>query len=852
MNPQRWGQIKSLFAAALDRPEAEREAFVTHATGADAGLADEVCSLLRSHAGAGDFLGTVAPALRAAALHAGDGSRAGERVGAYRLNKLIGSGGMGDVYLATRDDDQYRADVAIKLMRSDVRNPLAEQRFKTERQILAQLDHRNIARLLDGGTSATGLPYVVMELVAGDPIDRYCDAQSLNTRARVQLFLQVCAAVSYAHRHLVVHRDLKPNNILVTADGSVKLLDFGIAKLLDAHAVSTSAAAETRTLLRAMTLEYASPEQLGGGAITTVSDVYSLGVVLYRLLTGASPYRAQGDEAARVAEILSDTTPTRPSRMHSTTRTPIDTDLDHILLMALRKEPAGRYGSVEQLTDDLRNFLQGRPINARRGTLAYRGRKYLRRNKIPIAAAVLVLVSLLGGIGFALRQARSAELARAAAQRNFDSVRAISNALLSDVYAQISDLPGAAAARSNLVRMSRRYLDQLSSQADNDIELQLDLAIAYLSLGDVQGGQAGRGGGDSANATESYARAIALLRNVVAVDGHNPRADIELAKSLTAQARLLNVSQSPRLALAPAQEATELAESIDGPYRNDLDRTTTRWSAYDALANTLADLQLFEEAARTREQMVVVVEAYLAKHPDEVQGLKLLRNSYNNAALDIDSRLSAVQSAERALGLLQRSMAVTERLLANDPESPEYLATLAIQRMNLGDTLYYAGRFAESIAMYRLAVPGLRKAADDKADGRAQMQLAVTQTGLAGALLKVNDPAAATAQLDSAEPVLRQLLARDPKNITTRFTLAFVEMSRGEVLARRARQPARPRAARIEDLRHARERLETGVNRMKKVNEVYVLAGGEKGVLDDGLAALAAADIALAQLGGRP
>ena len=295
------------------------------------------------------------------------------------------------------------SEVAIKLMRADVRSQLTEQRFRIERQILAGLDHRNIARLLDGGTADGGVPYVVMELVAGQPIDAWCDARHLGVRDRVQLFLQVCAAVSYAHQHLIVHRDLKPTNILVTADGSVKLLDFGIAKLLEAEANTDVAEADaTATTLRAMTLDYASPEQVSGAHVTTVSDVYSLGVVLYRLLTGKSPYAARSNDAARMAEILSDTTPTRPSQVERK----VDADLDNILLMALRKEPQRRYASVEQLASDLRNYLTGMPVSARGNSLRYRAGKFVRRRRIELAAGVFVGCALLGALVFSMREGR--------------------------------------------------------------------------------------------------------------------------------------------------------------------------------------------------------------------------------------------------------------------------------------------------------------------------------------------------------------------------------------------------------------------------------------------------------------
>ena len=286
--------MKALFTAAVELPREERAAYLAREAGGDAALITEVQSLLDSHEQAGGFLDTVTHEFRSQAFAAsGAGrSRIGERIGVYRIVGLLGTGGMGDVFEAVRDDDQYHAEVAIKLMRADVRSTLTEQRFRFERQILAGLDHRNIARLLDGGTTEGGVPYVVMELVAGKPIDAWCDERKLGVRDRVQVFLQVCAAVSYAHQHLIVHRDLKPNNILVTADGSVKLLDFGIAKLLETDARTDVVAADaTATTLRAMTLDYASPEQVSGAQVTTVSDVYSLGVVLYQAAHGQEPVR---------------------------------------------------------------------------------------------------------------------------------------------------------------------------------------------------------------------------------------------------------------------------------------------------------------------------------------------------------------------------------------------------------------------------------------------------------------------------------------------------------------------------------------------------------------------------------
>ena len=374
--------------------------------------------------------------------------RIGSRLGPYRLIEMIGRGGMGEVYQAERADDHYRSRVAIKLVRIDHDASRVAWRFRSERQILAQLEHPNIARLIDGGATEEGVPYLVMELIAGQPIDVYCEERHLTVAQRVRLFLQVCAAVSFAHQRLVVHRDLKPGNILVTADGTVKLLDFGIAKLLEiepaTQADEAAAADMTATHVRVMTLEYASPEQVRGDPITTASDVYSLGVVLYRLLTGRSPYR-EDKPAERAVEILSDSPLSKPSTAVNDTRvrtatgetTPqmqfarkraqraLQGDLDNVLLMALRKEPERRYASVEQFAEDLRNYLDGMPVRARGDSLGYRASKFMSRHKYAVTAASLGALALVAGIVTTTWQAHIAAEQTLIAQEEVRKTRAV-------------------------------------------------------------------------------------------------------------------------------------------------------------------------------------------------------------------------------------------------------------------------------------------------------------------------------------------------------------------------------------------------------------------------------------------
>ena len=431
MTPERWQQVKALFEQALERPPDERAAFLDQACHGDEALRREVRSLLSSHDD-----GFLDEPLSLDAPSGDDGAaHTGQRIGAYRLVREIGHGGMGAVYLAERADGQFHQQVAVKFVRHGVDSDTLRRRFRAERQILARLEHPHIARLIDGGVSEDGLPYLAMEYVEGTRIDHYCDAHHLSTNERLRLFLAVCEAVHYAHQNLIVHRDLKPSNILVTEGGTVKLLDFGIAKLLDDNAAATPLDEVPRTGMRVMTPEYASPEQIRGEPVTTAFDVYALGIILYELLAGQRPYRLSGLSPGEMERIVCEKAPARPStavtreaqtdatraatpeeisRMRSTQpdklRRRLAGDLDTIVMMALHKDPSRRYRSVGQLSEDLRRHLDGLPVTARPDSFAYRISKFIRRHWMGVAAAVFI--SLLGGIATTAWQARVAEQQR--------------------------------------------------------------------------------------------------------------------------------------------------------------------------------------------------------------------------------------------------------------------------------------------------------------------------------------------------------------------------------------------------------------------------------------------------------
>ena len=490
MTPDRWQEVKAVLENALERTETERTAFLDAACEGDDEMRREVESLLASDAEIGDFIET--PIFR---IHREEPEplAEGQRLGSYRIVREIGRGGMGSVYLAERADEEFEQRVALKVVRRGMDTEEIVRRFRSERQILAHLDHPNIAKLFDGGTTEDGRPFFVMEHVEGLPIDQYCDDRKLPTRERLELFRSVCSAVHFAHQNLVVHRDLKPHNILVTPDGIPKLLDFGIAKLLDP---SQEILALTRADLRPMTPEYASPEQVRGEAITTASDVYALGVLLYVLLTGHSPYRPATRDAQSLAKAICETNPLRPSsavgRVGEVKRsdgtkselTPesvsrvrdgeerllrrrLAGDLDNIVLRAMQKDPARRYSSVDQLSNDISRHLQGLPVIARKDTLGYRTAKFVGRHKlgVTVAAAVLLLILSFSITVTVLLERAIQERERAAAVSKF----------LEDLFS----IPDPSKSKGEAIT-ARQMLDRGKEQIDQSLKAQPEVRAELI------------------------------------------------------------------------------------------------------------------------------------------------------------------------------------------------------------------------------------------------------------------------------------------------------------------------------------------------------------------------------------
>lgn len=699
LDPERWRRISAVLDAALDAPEDERAGVVDALCAGDQDLRDEVASLLRAGDAAGDLL--EAPAVeRARALGeiehgagppAGPGPQDldGRRFGPYRLRTKIGEGGMGAVYLADRTDGQFDQQVAIKLLPAGAHGEAWRQRFLQERQILARLEHPGIARLLDGGVTAEGLPYFAMEFVDGEPITAHCARLALPVRARLQLFLQVCEAVEYAHHNLVVHRDLKPSNVFVDRSGRIRLLDFGIAKWLGEEADASLTAAHRGA--GPLTPQYAAPEQLLGEAVTTGTDVYALGAMLYELLAGTPPHDAAGRSIRQLERAILHDEPAPPSATVTGAAGPGDVpidawraqlrgDLDQVVLKAIRKEPAARYASVEMLAADLRRHLGNYPVLACGDGRAYRARKFLARHRFAAVAATLVAVSMAAGVGGTVWQARKA---RAEADR----ARAVQDFVVSLFR---TTEPGAGAqsrsVRDLLAQGEARIDSELAQQPAVQVELWRTVAEVQRQLGD-------------------YERAERLLRKATdRLRQATPPDPLELARTQFQLAAVLNDHYRPDESARLAQEAVPVLERALGGSSEEMG------DAYDLLGSLRYQQGDYAEAERLRLRARDVYRRGGGERSRKVS--------------DIDNNL-AVFHAER--GRLDEAEAAgrravdVRRSLLGDAHPDTLLA-----RYNLANVFYQAGRWDEAAREFAGILP-----AQERVLGPAHPHVALTRRQVA-------------------------------------------------------------------------------------------------------------------------
>ena len=807
-SPERFRQADVVLDAALDLPANERGAFVERTCAADAELQTAVQRLLRAHERSAAFLDE--PAARIAAPlfttppfpPEDSGAPDPERVGPYRIVRELARGGMGRIYLAERDDAQFRQRVALKLVRGGIDSAYLTRRFLEERQILASLEHPHIARLLDGGITADGVPYFVMEYVEGEPLDRFCDTRRLGVEQRLALFLDVCDAVQYAHRKLVVHRDLKPSNVLVTADGEPKLLDFGIAKLL---APEGEPAGLTATGARMMTPAYASPEQIRGDAVTTASDVYALGVLLYELLTGRHPFCGPEATAFAVEQRILEVEPKRPSSAVTRAFRPADADdsasaspttiaeqrattperlchglrgdLDTIILKALRKEPERRYTTAEQMAADIRRHLNGLPVGARRDTWGYRTGKLVKRNRLAVAASAAFVLLLVTAIITTAVQALRIRAQAERIERENQTTEQVA-ALLTQLFT-VADPDQArgetVTARELLDRGAERVERELAEEPEVEARMLDAIGIAYRGLGAYD------------PAKSMLERSLAIRRRL------HPNDDADLAATIADLASVLRFRGDFEPAEALSREALAMrrrlfgdqhpavVESLNGlgfvlrgrgadaeaeaVYREALARGRNLYNgphvevavALNGLGSTLSDQGRFDEALREYRQ---ALEMYLAlvgeNHPET--GVVLL---------NLGRTLSRKGEAAEAEKFLRRATEVSRRVQGE--RHPVYALNLTL----LADLLRKQGKLEEAEALYRQALE------------IQQEMLSPRHANTASTLLGLGRLLMDRGQNAQAEPLLREALAiREQVLVADHWGTAIARAALGACLSR--------------------------------------------------------------------
>ena len=626
-------------AQALELDADGRQAYVDHACAGRAEVYAEVNSLLRASRAAGDFL--ECPTRILADPPGSLQLPTPERVGPYRLIEEIGHGGMSVVYRAERDDGQYHKQVAVKLLATGWISPESLRRFLAERQILATLEHSHICRLLDGGVTG-GVPYLVMDFVDGVPILDYCRQKGLGQGERLQLFRQICAAVQYAHQHLIVHRDIKPGNVLVTREGEVKLLDFGIAKVL-----AGGASDQTQAGFGAMTPDYASPEQIMGGPVTTQTDVYSLGVLLYELLAGRRPYTASGKRLDEMLAIVNEAEPPRAG---------LPAELLAIARHALAKDPHDRYPSVSAFDDDVERYLSGQPVLAVAPSSWYRVRKWIGRHRLPVFAGAAAAILIIGALGFALRSAAEAHREQVLAEQRFQEVRRLADKVLFDYPFALRQITASTELQLRMANDSFQYLDELARARSSDPDMLLELAKGYIQIGIVLGTPRTGNLGHPDKSLEAFTKAQHILEDLLRRRPDLPPARRELA-SLLRRISQLNNGHGRELAersLALWQDVYRQQPEADDLFH--LGWTHVR----------LAELELQSDHAR---QAIELFQKYLALKPGSVNGIHQQAYAHRLLARGLLER----KDTEGALAASQNAKSLDERarsLLANNAAYP--------------------------------------------------------------------------------------------------------------------------------------------------------------------------------------
>jgi serine/threonine protein kinase/tetratricopeptide (TPR) repeat protein len=775
-----WRHVEEIFLAAIEKDGDTRSRYLDEVCQGNPDLRAEVESLLAHDSDGAQVLQSVVSEAASELAESRD-KHIDSKLGPYRILRRLNEGGMGVVYLAERSDEQYLHTVAIKLVKSGMDSREIVNRFRAERQILANLTHPNVAAILDGGSTEDGSPYIVMEYIDGQRITDFAAARQLTVRERIHLFLPVCLAVHYAHQKLVIHRDIKPGNILVTADGNPKLLDFGIAKLLADD--SPTAQGLTLTGMRAMTTDYSSPEQIRGASLTTSSDVYSLGVVLFELLAGSHPYSTKGLTPSQLEQVVCAGNRNKPSEtqgLGNRLARELRGDLDNIVLMAMRTEPERRYKSAEQLTEDLTRYLSGEPVIARTDTPFYRAGKFFRRHKTGIAAILALVATMAAGTIVATREARMAQARADEMQKLIESVVVKTND-------DLTNLPQSTEVRAALLKNTIENLDGLAKEPGLPPKLLLQISGAYLQAGVVQGLRTGVANvGHEEEALRTLEKAVQIAERVAAKGSSDPdlpylriRAYHTLAQmqQLLGNLSKAQVSYTAALNLAKAWEAAKPAD----PQRRQV---------LAATFSNLADLEIrlgqVHESVANYRAALAVLEPIDAGAP--VRARETVGMCYNSLGV----ALTGVGPLAAALDAYRSAAKIREGLVQQYPSNVLYQRRLEVTYINIGRVLGSEGGLGDpataAVYMTKGREIAERLANLDSSNKQAKDDLAGVYQNIGQVQSRLN-PAAAVDWFLRSITITRELLEISPVSVDYREWLGIRERQVAEALGRTNRIP---------------------------------------------------------------
>ncbi|MBL8523986.1 MAG: serine/threonine protein kinase [Betaproteobacteria bacterium] len=833
LSRDQWQRVEPLFHAALDLSQAERAHYLDRLDTTDPSLSPLLRQLIATHerAEAAREMETV-PKLAPPPPASSDFS-AGMVIGAFQLIAPLGKGGMGEVWRAVQIDGRVEREVALKLPMLLQRGPVWRERFARERDILARLNHPHIARLYDAGVSETegsrGQPYLAMEVVQGVSITEYLQANKLPVAQRLALFRQMLSAVAHAHRHLTVHRDLKPANILIDAEGQVKLLDFGIAKLVEDDTGTVDATELTRIGGRAMTLRYCAPEQVAGEAISTATDIYAMGVILFEMLTGASPYRAVREGRGLTELAITTEDIARPSSVANTPE--LAGDLDAIVLKALRRDPGERYASAEAFAADLDAYATHRPVAARDGTRRYLFSRFVARNKWPLGVAAGAVLALGVGVAMVEQQRRTAVAEKARAERHFESVRKLANTFIFDVNEQLSDMPGTLKARETLVKTALQYLDNLAAEAGSDPALKAELASAYLKIGNVQGQPGSANLGDAGQSKVHYEKAKRLFAEL----GDYKANDISLQRDHLrlryALARMYAQRGDARWQedIEAAVRLAERVATLDGAGPRDRARVAGALAEQAHLISILVGQT--PEAEAKIDKAIALLEALNTEMPGQTGVIDNLASTYQRAANIFSGNRRTPGSLTRAIGYREKATTLFIAQEKAHPEDQRYRSILAENRREMAANLMQAGRHAEAEAAYRIAIANAREYAKaDPADAARRADvLDCLATGASIAQAR-NEPREAFSRAREGLAIFRALPAETRALREVRSEHADAQMFAG--LAQIDLSARLPASQRVPMLKQACDWLEQSVAFLQEVRV------GKQGAIDEASASL--------------